>query len=120
MVVHFDESALRKQLEKGDLVFMKLGSEWVVHRLMDEQKTKGDRSLFFDEGPSQLWGRVDGFSRNSQSYFWGERGMTFKKSIAFLSMKAGSHRKLQRWIYLSVLWGLVKISLIFSKSQKKL
>ena len=57
----FDQPKNLIEFSEGDVVFLRLGNEWVVHRVVKKQDqllTMGDWSLCTDE-TSSVWGRVE-------------------------------------------------------------
>ncbi len=117
LVYFFKNTNESDVLEVGDIVLLKAAENWTAHRLMADQKTKGDRGLFPDVDDSPLWGRVDGLISKKKNYFWGPSGMKFKKIVAELSMTSGTFLKLKRWPILSLIWIIVKFDLLLHRAK---
>ena len=117
VVSYFSDSNPAEKLQKGDLVLLKNIESWSVHRLISNNQTKGDRSLFIDIDTNTRWGRIDGVKTHHQIYYWGPSGMVYKKIMALLSERSGTHWRWKRWPLLILLWCLVKMSLSKHKAK---
>ena len=111
LVYFFKSKEESEALEVGDIVLFKTLEAWTAHRIVSENKTKGDRSLFPDIDQGHLWGRIDGMKSKKNIYFWGSRGMIFKKRVARVSIISATFLKWKRWPALILLWGIIKIGL---------
>ena len=116
LVTYFDPPLQENNLQIGDLILFKQEDQWVVHRLIRRDQSKGDRSLFAENLKLPIWGLITGFQRKNSVFYWGVDGMKFKILLARLSIQSGASRGPLRWFWLSLLNLTVWISLNFTSA----
>jgi signal peptidase I len=95
----FDEPRKLNDFQEGDVVLLRPGGEWIIHRVVKQENelmTKGDWSLVSDPQAS-IWGQVVGMNGKHHP-------LLFDPKMSRLSLELKSdQRGKRRWVRLKIL-----------------
>ena len=118
IVEYFDNNKTLDEFTAGDILLHRDKKELMVHRLLPNNRIKGDWGGGLWEGP--VLGLVHGLERDKRYFMWGPEGHKFKRFFSLVSEHTTSQIKTVRISAKILLIFITKISLLchFKKNLK--